>query len=57
MAEVVGLATSVVQIGGEGARLLIELWSFISTASRADSEITHIAGDVKPQPPSRGGKT
>ena len=47
MAEVVGLAASVFQIGGAGAKLSIELYNFISTASRADKEVTHIADDVK----------
>ncbi|KAH6644270.1 hypothetical protein C7974DRAFT_407964 [Boeremia exigua] len=47
MAEVVGLAASVLQIGGAGAKLSIELYNFINTASRADSDITHIAVDVE----------
>ncbi|KAF2622894.1 hypothetical protein BU25DRAFT_414877 [Macroventuria anomochaeta] len=47
MAEVVGLAASIIQIGGAGTKLSIELYNFISTAARADSEITNIAGDVK----------
>lgn len=47
MAEIVGLAASVIQIGGAGAKPSIELYNFISTASRADSEIINIAGDVK----------
>lgn len=47
MAEVVGLAASVLQIGGAGAKLSIELYSFISTAARANSDVRHIAVDVE----------
>lgn len=42
-----GLAASVLQIGGAGAKLSIELYNFISTASRADKEVTYIADDVE----------
>ncbi|KAF3045777.1 hypothetical protein E8E11_005211 [Didymella keratinophila] len=47
MAEVVGLAASVLQIGGAGAKLSVELYNFISTASRADKEVMYIADDVE----------
>ncbi len=47
MAEVVGLTASVLQIGGAGAKLSIELFNFISSASRANIDITHIAVDVE----------
>lgn len=47
MAEVIGLAASVLQIGGAGAKLSNELYHFISTASRANSDVTHIAVDVE----------
>ncbi|KAF1922221.1 uncharacterized protein M421DRAFT_10725 [Didymella exigua CBS 183.55] len=45
-AEVVGLAASIIQIGGSGAKLPKELYLFISTAARADHDITTIARDV-----------
>lgn len=46
MAEVIGLAASIIQIGGAGAKLSKELYLFISTAARADQDITTIARDV-----------
>lgn len=47
MAEVVGLAASIIQIGGAGTKLSIELYNFVSTASRAKTEIVKIASDVE----------
>lgn len=40
------LAASVIQIGGSSARLLKELYPFISTAAQADQDITTITKDV-----------
>lgn len=47
MAEVIGLAASVLQIGGAGAKLSNELYHWISTAARANNDVTHIAIDVE----------
>ncbi|XPS91691.1 hypothetical protein M3J09_001102 [Ascochyta lentis] len=46
MAEVLGLAASIIQLGGSGAKLSKELYVFISTAARADQDISAIARDV-----------
>lgn len=46
MADVIGLAASIIQIGGSGAKLSKELYLFINTAARADEDISTIARDV-----------
>ncbi|KAJ4349197.1 hypothetical protein N0V95_004780 [Ascochyta clinopodiicola] len=46
MAEILGLAASIIQIGGSGAKLSKELYLFISTAARADQDMNTIARDV-----------
>ncbi|CAO2653836.1 Nn.00g105690.m01.CDS01 [Neocucurbitaria sp. VM-36] len=47
MAEIVGLAASVIQIAGAGAKLSTALYNFTSSAVRADQDIRDIAGDVE----------
>ncbi|KAF2625815.1 hypothetical protein BU25DRAFT_460146 [Macroventuria anomochaeta] len=47
MAEIVGLAASIVQLGGAGIELSKSLYTFVSSAVRAESEISDLAGDVK----------
>jgi hypothetical protein len=47
MAELLGVAASIIQIAGTGAKLSIALYDFIGSAARADQEITDIAGDVE----------
>ncbi|KAF1849092.1 uncharacterized protein K460DRAFT_84958 [Cucurbitaria berberidis CBS 394.84] len=47
MAEILGLAASVIQIAGAGAKLSTALYNFTSSAARADQEIRDIAGDVE----------
>lgn len=47
MAELVGLAASIVQLGGAGTELSKALYNFVSSAARADTEIKDLAGDVK----------
>jgi uncharacterized protein (UPF0335 family) len=47
MAEIVGLAASIIQIAGAGTKLSTTLYTFVSSAARADHEITDIAGDVE----------
>ncbi|ORY17268.1 hypothetical protein BCR34DRAFT_51250 [Clohesyomyces aquaticus] len=47
MAEAVGLAASIIQIAGAGAKLSTTLYQFVSSAARADQEINDIAGDVQ----------
>lgn len=47
MAELIGLAASIVQLGGAGTELSKALYNFVSSATRADTEITDLAGDVK----------
>src|SRR5262245_28837392 len=46
MAEVVGLAASIVQVAGAGIKLSTTLYHYSSTASRADQDVTDIADDV-----------
>jgi hypothetical protein len=47
MAEVVGLAASIIQIAGAGAKLSVTLYNFTSSAARADQDIRDIAEDVE----------
>ncbi|KAH7366623.1 hypothetical protein BKA66DRAFT_573287 [Pyrenochaeta sp. MPI-SDFR-AT-0127] len=47
MAEAVGLAASIIQIAGAGAKLSIALYNFTDSAARADQDIRHIADDVE----------
>ncbi|KAJ4290275.1 hypothetical protein N0V90_010490 [Kalmusia sp. IMI 367209] len=47
MAEVVGLAASIVQIAGTGIRLSTTLYNFAGGVSRAEQDIADIADDVK----------
>ncbi|CAN9424844.1 unnamed protein product [Alternaria alternata] len=47
MAEVVGLAASIIQIAGAGAKLSVTLYNFTSSAARADQDIRDIADDVE----------
>ncbi|KAG9185990.1 hypothetical protein G6011_02546 [Alternaria panax] len=47
MAEVVGLAASIIQIAGAGAKLSVALYNFTSSAARADQDIKGIADDVE----------
>lgn len=47
MAEVVGLAASIIQIAGVGVKLSTTLYNFIGSAVRADHELSDIAGDVE----------
>lgn len=47
MAEVIGLAASIIQIAGAGAKLSTTLYKFVDSATRADQEINDIAGDVE----------
>lgn len=46
MAEIVGLAASIIQIAGAGAKLSTTLYNFVNSAARADREISDIAEDV-----------
>lgn len=46
MAEVVGLAASILQIAGAGVKLSTALYNFASSASRADRDVADIADDV-----------
>ena len=47
MAEVVGLAASIIQIAGAGASLSKALYSYVGSAACADQQISDIAGDVE----------
>jgi hypothetical protein len=47
MAEVVGLAASIIQIAGTGAKLSVALYNFTTSAARADQDIKDIADDVE----------
>lgn len=47
MAEVVGLAASIIQIAGAGAKLSVALYNFTNSAARADQDIKDIADDVE----------
>jgi CRISPR/Cas system-associated endonuclease Cas3-HD len=47
MAEVVGLAASIIQIAGAGAKLSVALYNFTTSAARADQDIRDIADDVE----------
>jgi hypothetical protein len=46
MAEVVGIAASIIQIAGAGVKLSTALYTYVGSAARADQDITDIAGDV-----------
>ena len=46
MAEVVGLAASIIQIAGAGVKLSTALYTYVGSAARADQDISDIAGDV-----------
>ncbi|KAL1794223.1 hypothetical protein ACET3X_007644 [Alternaria dauci] len=46
MAEVIGLAASIIQIAGAGAKLSVALYNFTNSAAQADQEIRDIADDV-----------
>jgi hypothetical protein len=47
MAEVVGLAASIIQIAGAGTKLSIALYNFANSAAKADYEVSNIADDVQ----------
>ncbi|KAI4694822.1 hypothetical protein J4E81_006423 [Alternaria sp. BMP 2799] len=47
MAEVVGLAASIIQIAGAGAKLSVALYNFTNSAARADQDVKDIADDVE----------
>jgi uncharacterized protein (UPF0335 family) len=47
MAEVIGVAASIVQLAGAGAKLSTALYNFVGSVARADQEIKNIAGDVQ----------
>jgi hypothetical protein len=47
MAEIVGLAASIIQIAGAGTKLSIALYNFTDSAVRADQDIKDIADDVE----------
>ncbi|RMZ69556.1 mapkkk cascade kinase regulator ste50 [Pyrenophora seminiperda CCB06] len=47
MAEVVGLAASIIQIAGAGAQLSIALYNYAISAANADPEIKDIAVDIE----------
>ncbi|KAI4622313.1 hypothetical protein J4E83_005055 [Alternaria metachromatica] len=47
MAEVIGLAASIIQIAGAGAKLSVALYNFTNSAARADQDVKDIADDVK----------
>ena len=47
MAEVIGLAASLIQIAGAGVQLSTSLYNFVGSANRADSDIADIADDVQ----------
>lgn len=46
MAEIVGLAASIVQLGGAGAELSIKLYNFVNSAAKADLDIIDLAEDL-----------
>jgi hypothetical protein len=47
MAEVVGLAASIIQIAGAGTKLSLALYNFTTSAARADQDVRDIADDVE----------
>jgi hypothetical protein len=47
MAEVLGLAASIIQVAGAGAKLSVALYNFTNSAARADQDIRDIADDVE----------
>ena len=47
MAEVIGLAASIIQIAGAGAKLSVALYNFTNSATRADQDVKDIADDVE----------
>ncbi|KAI4633926.1 uncharacterized protein J4E87_001093 [Alternaria ethzedia] len=47
MAEVIGLAASIIQIAGAGAKLSVALYNFTNSAARADQDVKDIADDVE----------
>jgi hypothetical protein len=46
MAEIVGLAASIVQLGGAGVKLSIELHNFITATARADKDVYDLAEEL-----------
>ncbi|KAF9701185.1 hypothetical protein EKO04_000945 [Ascochyta lentis] len=46
MAEIIGLAASIVQLGGAGAELSIKLYNFVNSATRADRDMIDLAEDL-----------
>ncbi|KAF3031512.1 hypothetical protein E8E11_000362 [Didymella keratinophila] len=46
MAEIVGLAASIVQLGGAGVELSIKLHNFVTSTARADKDILDLAEDL-----------
>ncbi|KAF2492949.1 hypothetical protein BU16DRAFT_529203 [Lophium mytilinum] len=46
MAELIGLTASIIGIAGAGVKLSTTLYTFAESSSRADQDITDIAGDV-----------
>lgn len=46
MAEIVGLAASIVQLGGAGVKLSIELHNFTTATARADKDALDLAEDL-----------
>ena len=55
MAEIVGLAASIVQLGGAGVKLSIELHNFITATARADKDALDLADSVGPAPQGAAG--
>ena len=46
MAEIMGLAASIVQLGGAGAELSIKLYNFAKSATKADHDIIDLVEDL-----------
>ena len=46
MAGVIGLAASIVQLGGVGAELSRSLYNFVQSSVQADQEAKNLSGDV-----------
>lgn len=47
MAELLGLAASIVQLGGAGVELSKALYNYVDSVARSEKEIKDLAGDVK----------
>jgi len=47
MAEVVGLAASIIQIAGTGAKLSVALYNYTKSAANADPQIRDVADDIE----------